>query len=301
MRYNFKEMREIFETEKAKEESSRFRVSSWTRSHSWFATMGGFAVRNPAGHLRALDSDTFLRLLKNQTIAVPRISVTDIEKKSNGNGAIKAIAAIQILYLAAEILGRAVQHLAVTTLELFTLAMAMMALILYAIWWDKPLDVMLPFEVEPKENNDEARVTLAMEAKNLGERVPMILSKERADVMYEDGPSERKPLGIDTWIAFLAIVIFGACHLIGWNFNFPTPVERLLWRIASVCCIVLPPTLYVSVRIPRRSWYLLATPPVMLLYIVVRLYLVVEAFIGLRRVPASVYKTVQWSQFFPHI
>lgn len=96
--------------------------------------MGGFAIRNSEGEIRSLDSRTFLKLLRKQAIVFPKISVTEIEEKSKGNGFIKMIAAIQILYLAAELLGRASQHLAVTTLELFTLTMVMMALFIYAFW-----------------------------------------------------------------------------------------------------------------------------------------------------------------------
>jgi hypothetical protein len=29
-------------------------------------------------------------------------------------------------------------------------------------------------------------------------------------------------------------------HLIAWNFNFPTNVERILWRIAAVATSVVP-------------------------------------------------------------
>lgn len=82
------------------------------------------------------------------------------------------------------------------------------------------------------------------------------------------------------WIVVPATAIFGACHLIGWNFEFPTPVESLLWRIASVCCVVVPLLFFSLVRtIPERyeDWFIFSLVP---LYIIVRLYLIVEVFAG---------------------
>lgn len=37
-----------------------------------------------------------------------------------------------------------------------------------------------------------------------------------------------------------------------------------------------------------------------LLYIFSRLYIVVESFVSLRRVPIGVYETVTWAQYIPH-
>jgi hypothetical protein len=36
-------------------------------------------------------------------------------------------------------------------------------------------------------------------------------------------------------------------------------------------------------------------------YAFARLYLIVEVFMGLRAVPAAVYKTPEWSDFLPHV
>lgn len=271
--------------------SQQQKAASWTRIHSWFAVMGGFAIQNPEGDVCILDPMTFLKLLKNDTLTIPRISVTEIEEKSNGSGFIKAIAAVQIIYLAAELLGRAIQRLAVTTLELFTLAMVMMALFLYALWWNKPLDVRLPMVLEVKTGDDGARATLDS---------TYVISRKRVGFGDPGRRITTSEKGI--WIAVTAVIIFGACHLIGWNFDFPTYVESLLWRIASVCCVVLPLGILlvdamVSAGDRYFAWFVL---PLGLLYVIVRLYLIVEVFVGLRRVPASVYQTVQWSQFFPH-
>lgn len=41
-------------------------------------------------------------------------------------------------------------------------------------------------------------------------------------------------------------VIFGAIHTAAWNFDFPTPIERTLWRIASVLSTALLPVMYLG-------------------------------------------------------
>lgn len=40
-------------------------------------------------------------------------------------------------------------------------------------------------------------------------------------------------------------LIFGACHLLAWNYTFPSPAERVLWRVMSISCTVLPMVLLV--------------------------------------------------------
>jgi hypothetical protein len=237
-----------------------------------------------------VDSASFIELLSKGTIAAPNITELEIDEKNKGNWFIKAIAAVQIIYLATQLLGRAIQHLAISTLELSALGMVVIATCLYFFWWNKPLDVRLPIVLEPNKSDREAAGKLNAVYIDLtfeGDRVSFLGDIEGGN--------------IDWLTTVIVVAVFGACHLLGWNIEFPTPTEALLWRIASICCFVLP---IVMIRIlhcipePYDNW------PVVValgLYIIVRIYLIVECFIGLRKVPAGVYQTVQWSQFFPHI
>lgn len=40
--------------------------------------------------------------------------------------------------------------------------------------------------------------------------------------------------------AIFILLAYGACHAAAWNTHFPSPVERLLWRISSVVMAVVP-------------------------------------------------------------
>lgn len=45
-------------------------------------------------------------------------------------------------------------------------------------------------------------------------------------------------------LAFTCL-IFGACHLLAWNYTFPSTAERMLWRVISISCTVLPMVLLI--------------------------------------------------------
>lgn len=40
-------------------------------------------------------------------------------------------------------------------------------------------------------------------------------------------------------------LVFGACHLLAWNYTFPSTTERVLWRVMSISCTALPMVLLV--------------------------------------------------------
>src|SRR5262249_9816828 len=109
---------------------------------------------------------------------------------------------------------------------------------------------------------------------------------------------------------------FGACHVLAWNFSFPSRTERDVWRLASISCMALT-LLLLSVKwfsgkiaegdfrpkwrpCGMRSWepaeWVLLT-----LYMVVRVYLLFEIGYSLRAAPAGVYQDIRWPGFLRHL
>ena len=115
-------------------------------------------------------------------------------------------------------------------------------------------------------------------------------------------------------------------HTTAWNFEFPSGTEQLLWRIACIDAmggVISLLTLFAfavflhehSLHLLTKSFFALE-PGVMPylfrlllvvgimnlpLFLLSRLYIVVETFASLRRVPEGVYSTVEWAEYIPHL
>lgn len=240
--------------------------------------MGGFVIKVDNKSIY-LEPRTLVELLDTGVIAWPETTEADIMDHSKADWILKSLALVQVTWFVTQIVGRAVQGLPVTTLELFTLGIISCASLTYSVWWAKPFDIRKPTTIEPKENlphigNDIRRVSLLSSSINTS-----------------DSP---------TIVAALVTIVFGALHLVGWRFQFPTDIEMWLWRATSIACVALPFALVGQFYLEDTSsfpdwigWPLLG------FYFLCRLYMFVEMFSGLRSVPADVYKTPQWSQYLP--
>ena len=127
-------------------------------------------------------------------------------------------------------------------------------------------------------------------------------------------------------IAALSVCMFyGAAHATAWDFVFPTPVERFLWRIACIDTIagVISLLAIFSVvvfyyehgfRLLWKSFFTREPGLLPLLYrlviligllnapffILSRIYIITETFISLRRAQLGVFQTVEWTDYIPH-
>jgi hypothetical protein len=72
------------------------------------------------------------------------ISKKDLQDKSKANGLAKSLVCFQAFWFCVQCLARVAQALPVTLLELNTFAHSTCALLIYILWWDKPLDVEQP-------------------------------------------------------------------------------------------------------------------------------------------------------------
>ncbi|KAF4965154.1 hypothetical protein FSARC_7021 [Fusarium sarcochroum] len=112
--------------------------------------------------------------------------------------------------------------------------------------------------------------------------------------------------------------LYGGIHLATSNLTFPTDIERLLWKIASIDIIVTMPIFlvltFIGVGISSRyfvyesvahdSWatfYKLPAHVFFFAYSISRIFLVIESFISLRALPIGTYWTPSWLQMLPHV
>jgi hypothetical protein len=144
--------------------------------HSHYAVMGGFAISagetdppsysnrflpyNEIGYnndgLGFIDRLTVtpdgLEYLASLDIdLVPNISESEIHDKSNANGLGKALVCIQAFWFCVQCVARLCQGLEISLLELNTFAHAICALLMYLLWWDKPLDIEEPTLIQGEE------------------------------------------------------------------------------------------------------------------------------------------------------
>ena len=117
--------------------------------------------------------------------------------------------------------------------------------------------------------------------------------------------------------------IFGAIHLIAWQFRFPSHVEQLLWRIGSLTITVLTIFLCISLIIYILDKFGISFPAIprnlekvveymlggiaaflggasLVEYMLARLLLLTEAIVLLRQ-PKSAFYVISWSYFLPHV
>jgi hypothetical protein len=116
-------------------------------------------------------------------------------------------------------------------------------------------------------------------------------------------------------LAFAAAA-YGALHIAAWNEFFPTRAERFLWIASSLTIgssgIFLWLWFLVKERWEKvdvvgskisqnRILSIVGRFIVVPLFVLARVYLVVEGFVSLRKVPRDVYKTPEWSDYLPHL
>ena len=152
-------------------------------------------------------------------------------------------------------------------------------------------------------------------------------TKDTLDYFDEDFQEEDSVLK-ETWALFLYLLRFfiplnaayGGIHLTAWNFEFPSRIESIIWRIA---CFIIMGSSFAMLAAPiveksrdtiKRFEGALSFSaffekitnygffwPLFLCYAAARFYLVVESFISLRHVPIGVYAAVPWVQNIPHV
>jgi hypothetical protein len=117
------------------------RHTGWTRAHAFFLIMGGFMLHERGKPDRVLEAEELERLSEAGKIDWPTITEEEIADRSKGDYLSKTIVIFQTTWFIGQCIARGAYGLAVTELEVVTIAFASLTGIIYYFWWDKPLDV----------------------------------------------------------------------------------------------------------------------------------------------------------------
>jgi hypothetical protein len=311
--------------------------SGWTRVHTYFTIMGGFFDSEwPDSALSALDvarltADSHPMMFRvdaptgdpskehdtspSTPPPQPRILVTksEIVDKSKSDTLGKLFTVLQTTWFIVQYSVRWAAHQPRTQLEVMTLAYAAINIIVYILWWEKPLDVQEPINVRGRAAIADVR--------------QKTLSGAWFSVIEEAFRS--LTTGVKTLASITVLpavgVLFGGVHCIAWRFPFPTKAETELWKVCAVYCsaypIAVPVVLllgaimagilkwmfYLSDEAGKRVEDVLAFVGgilgflSLLIYISCRIILLVLTFTCLRLPPRGVYEATDWIFFFPHI
>ncbi|KNZ71660.1 hypothetical protein J132_07826 [Termitomyces sp. J132] len=104
--------------------------------------MNGFQTLKPGGdQYSTIHLDDLEIFLRNGDIT---ITEDELKDRSKGDWFSKSLLLLQVTWFILQILVRRVQHLAITELEIATLAFAILNFATYIFWWNKPFDVGCP-------------------------------------------------------------------------------------------------------------------------------------------------------------
>jgi len=323
----------------------------------------------------------FRDLAATSTITFPTITAEEIIDKSKGDLLSKAIAILHTTWFIVQCVARPSQGLAITELELATLAIASLNVVTYFLWWDKPLDVKEPVKVYfrgavPVEDRQVSfspyayisficdtlvkgplvsststtfltsitnffqtqqmktsnpwclpfRLLIYLPVTSLVESIYAIIDTAEIPPGATHVPkfyaTNVSSSNVDVYFMYFALpiitIVFGGLHCFGWNFTFPTPAEQTLWRVASLLITVIPLVAGLVLSLNHhwgqlrshdqrgeesKALKMLLYPAFILLvvYVLARLSLLIQALVLLRKQPTSAYVAVDWSRFLPHI
>jgi hypothetical protein len=278
--------------------------------------MGGFVSQIGNHPIAALEQLEDPLLGPEYISAIRAVKETDILDRSKGDALAKGVALVQGLWFATQCLARVSLRLPITILEVGTAAFAVLSIVLWLLWWGKPLDVQQPIPVGPELQAAE----YINPPLPLGTRVGGLIfgfyrdhtltSATSVPTFWSGGiDSDMHAFASSSFVAEgLAGAVFGAIHCTAWHAEFASTIERWLWRSCSALVATIPPVLgfIFALRLAIHG-----APPVKTvsnigfsvgipIYILCRLVLIILVFTTLRKLPSGVYIEVDWSVYIPH-
>ncbi|KAI0109925.1 hypothetical protein F4814DRAFT_382936 [Daldinia grandis] len=282
----------------------------------------GYRGSNDKSVNRALSTEAVISLAaEGEFLYVPRESIDD---RSKADAVKKVLVLFQVLWMVIQCISRKAYGLPLTLLEVHTMVHVVCAFILYLCWFEKPLDVLNPDILDRSSYSDRMNHVLLEDVPRGIYRIRMIkrdldfpTDTETVDTVLDASILERRSQWLIYTAAFLFPALYGGIHLTAWNSDFPSIPEHVLWKCSCFTSIGIFPaqkiiqkllfaignTFYSNKIINKgiNLSYLMSLVGLLIIFIVTRLYIIVEAFISLRSVPIGVYWTPSWLQMIPHI
>lgn len=247
---------------------------------------------------------------------MPLISADDINDKSKTDSFARVVSVTQITWIVVQVLARVTRRLAVSQLEIAVVALSSCATMIYILQWKKPKNILVPYTVLKFSGPIPVKITqkesiIEKGASNLrtffsAATVVRSLLQENGRPIPNDVVPESLAGGNEILYFGLGLVLgsslFGGIHVAAWNFTFPTKVELILWRVASIyCTIILVLFLVLLVLLDRFEWFAAQTVKlVSSLYVLARVFMIVEMFRTLCFLPPDAY-TSTWATNIPHL
>jgi hypothetical protein len=256
---------------------------------------GSFPAKETPGYDDIPDQDSLfyidarvLRKLRREKIIpkLPSITKEELEDKSKSDSFVKAIAIVQISWATLQIITRTARKLPISQLELAVLAFAACAVVIYGLYWTKPKGIRCTTTILQYQHQIPLEI---LKKREYGSFIPAVFTGQ-----YQ--PEWRGPIRNDSldksgqfeiWLftaLTLGAVLFCGIHVAAWNFTFPTRTEAIFWRCASIYATAFMPIFLVLVVMGNVLEFLTdiitkaVVPLVSILYLVARLFLLVEVF-----------------------
>lgn len=237
---------------RAKQSVHAFKTSGYNEWHmrqAFFADMGGFIFHAQGGESFPLNATQLHWLVTNNFVEYPKITRKEVWDKSKQDTFTKVITAFQVGYLIIQCIARAAQNLAITTLELNAVAIVVCSLMTSYAWLHKPADVQTPVHIHSSFTLEQISLNRSWSLTPfdfIDENGPCYSTNVQPFLKMPVIPPERpiqripndrfptNPYGSQEYLLCFATLVFTGIHVAGWNFDFPTQTERLLWRICSL-------------------------------------------------------------------
>jgi hypothetical protein len=252
---------------------------------------------------------------------IKNVDAEDIMDKSKGDALSKGLAMVQGLWFTTQCLARVSQHLAVTELEVATLAFAVVNVFIWLLWWNKPLDVQRQIVVGPSKLPD----ALPIRPVPWDDRFYSVILGITSDYEYdplsstsvssfwslqanelENFQGRFLPFAIEALVG----TVFGAIHCAAWNTDFPTAVEKWMWRSCSSLIVAIPTIIVLFAVLSNIIDGESQLGDAMLgigifvsisIYVIARLVLILLPLVALRSLPSGAFVDVNWSVYIPHL
>lgn len=274
--------------------------------------MGGFGVSLPN---KDTNKPNIIKILNHTDISFadtnswPDIDIVEINDKSNSDTFTKTFVVWQTTWFIIQLIARLVEGLAITQLEIMTLAYALSCALLYGLWWNKPYNIQTPIVVTLHPTTSLSNVQTPLPSNRTDQWI-VVLDEIMFGGVTDDFSKEDYYTKIRLFL-FVSATSFGCIHCIPWNFQFPTILERIMW-IVSASVIAGVPLIIGVIMLPMIDQY--KNGPLMIkkmlefihlilviTYCLARFILIIQAFVLLRNLSPSAAQSISWSRLIPHV